>query len=217
MQQQSRITLSASLLIGAALFLGACSSSPTKSLDTATASVADLRAQLDNGEKQVDAVIESLRGFRPPAAEEADQPYDLEEAFSRYRSELARLEKAADRARARRAAMRVRMNDHLEKWQTELENISSEQAKQISAQRREQLAAVLEQLAGMLDELKADYQPFLSNLKDIELVLANDLSTGGLAVTEPLIADAATQAAEVKQSIANTEQSLAQAIAAFER
>ena len=201
-------------------FLGGCASSPTKGLDTATASVAETRSQLRAGSEQVDAVLASLRGFlstEAAADEEAPEPVDLTSAYKTYRSELGRLDKIAQRARARRAAMEARMNDHLVQWEMELNDINNEQARQISAQRRQELEGTLTEVGRMLDTLKDRYEPFMSDLRDIELVMANDLSVGGIRVAEHIINDAIAKAAETKNAIDAAERAMAAAIATFER
>ena len=88
---------------------------------------------------------------------------------------------------------------------------------QISAQRRQELEATLTEVGRMMDTLKDRYEPFMSDLRDIELVLANDLSVGGIRVAEPIINAAIEKAAETRNAVDSAERALASAIAAFER
>lgn len=206
----SRRTLSILACLGlfAALPLTGCASR-TQSLDTATAGVADTRAQLTAGADQVDAVMASLKGF-------TNTP-DMAVAFKQYNDEVKEMESVAEKVRARRAAMQTRVQDHVDKWQAELANIQGEQARQISSDRQARFVESLKQLGAAMDALKADYEPFISNLHDIQLVLANDLSVGGLKVAQPLITDAAKQAEEVKASINTANAKLGEAVAEFQR
>jgi predicted nuclease with TOPRIM domain len=196
-------------VLGVGVVLGGCASSGPESLDTATASVDETRDQLDKGAQQVDAVMASLQDMRSGD--------DLKSAFKVYSNELDGLKKAAEKVRSRRAAMKTRMLDHIERWQAELANISNEEARQISQERQQQLTAAMQQLAQAMDELKVQYEPFETNLEDIRLVMANDLSLGGIKVADPIIKQAIIQAAEVKDLIEQVNNSMDSAIAQFRR
>jgi len=198
------------VVLGAtALLSSACATSRVGRLDTATASVDQLRTQLTQGSARIDQVNESLRAFG-----ETD---DLESEFKEYTRELDRLEKAASQVRSRRAAMQARMADHVEKWQQDLADVQSEEIREVSAARQAQLVSALERLSVALDALKAEYQPYISNLRDIELLLANDLSVGGVAVAGPLIDDAISRGEDVKRTIETADDELDRAIAEFRR
>lgn len=201
------------------VLVGGCASTQS-GLDTATAGVADTRSQLMEGKEDVGEVLAALSAFRmQPNAEtgEVQVPADLKKAFERYRSALQKLEKAVEQARARRVAMESRIQEHIVKWQAEIEHISSEQARQISAERMARLEEVLLELGDALEGLGDKYEPFISNLKDVELVLANDLSRGGVRAIQPIILDVSGQAAEIEQAIAAVDEKMAATIAEFER
>lgn len=210
-------TLGAAVL--GTLLVGGCASSPA-GIDTATAGVAETRTQLMEGKEDVGEVLAALGAFRTQTdAEtgEAQPPADLKKAFDRYRSALKDLEKSAEKARARRVAMETRIQEHIVKWQAEIENISSEQAREISAQRMARLEEVLHELGDALEGLGDVYEPFIANLRDIELVLANDLSRGGVAAIQPIIRDVSGQASDIQRAIANVDERMASTISEFER
>ena len=205
------------LLLSSAVAAGGCSASGTQRLDTATAGVEQTRSELAVGATRVDAVIAALEAFNPTEAEGEESEPDLKRAFDKYRSELKRLESTANKVRSRRAAMEARIQDHIDKWGEELQQMTSDRAQSISGQRRSELEAALGKLVAELDELKAAYEPFVSNLRDIELLLANDLSVGGMRAAELMITDARNQAESVRKEIDDANEALAAAISDFER
>jgi hypothetical protein len=213
----ARFRVAVLLFVSVVTIVG-CGTSRTDSLDTATAGVGETRDMLATGSEQVDAVVMALQAMMPPRGDQdGDQPVDLKKAFDQYRKEVNRLEEVADKVRARHAAMEARLEEHITTWEAELANISSDRAREISDRRRAELGEVLVKLGETLEMLKEDYDPFVSILRDIELVLANDLSVGGVAAVEPLMTDAVSEGQEVKESIQRTQEALADAIAEFQR
>ncbi len=196
-------------LASAASLFSACAATGPQRLDTATSSVEDLRSQLARGDAHVEAVIAALEAF--------EGTEDISRSFKDFQRALKELETSASRVRARTAAMRTRVQDHIEKWEAELAGIESEEAREISADRRQELEAAFEQLNAAMQDLKTEYEPLISSLRDVQLVLANDLSSGGLAAAESLIADAITKARAVSASVASTNDALEQAISQFKR
>lgn len=202
-------SLLSAILIVSLLIIGGCQASGPKRLDTATASVDQTREQLEAGADQIDEVMASLDAMRGAQ--------DMGKAFGRYAKAVDRLETTADRVRARREAMRARMEDHLQKWNEELAGINNQDMRQISSQRHAELTEALQQLGQALDTLKAAYEPLISDLRDIRLVLANDLSVGGLKVAQPAIDEAIKHAAAVRGEITKTNVALDQAVSQFKR
>ena len=188
----------------AGLLLGGCASSQS-GLDTATAGVAETRAQLTEGKEDVSAVLLALQNFRSQETvegEPAAEPVDLTRALERFGRAVRDLEATAERVGAQRDDMEARLQDHIVAWRAEIENISNEQAREISTQRMARLEEVMGELGEALDDLNAEYQPFLSNLRDIETMLGKDLSRGGIAAIQPIILDVSGQAADIQQAIA---------------
>jgi hypothetical protein len=189
--------------------LGACASTGVQRQDVATASLDQVRSELAAGAEQVektDAALVSLR-----------ESEDLAASYKAYSSELSRLEKQASKVRQRRAAMQARLGDHVARWQDDLEVISSETARRASTERAASLKLAAGNLENALNRAKEAYEPYLSNLRDIELILANDLSRRGVEGLEETIAETLELSRMLRNSIGEATVVLAETRAEFQR
>jgi hypothetical protein len=178
----------------AALSLSGCATpAGPRRLDTATASVAETNRLLLEGRDEVERVVTAMNALAPSA--------DLPSGFRRFSSAIDNLERMADRVRARNAAMTARARDHLRAWERELLEISGDAAREIGQQRRAAFAADFAALQQKMDALSTAFDPFMSDLHDLRLVMANDLTAGGLSVAAPLMKDANSRAEAVKKAI----------------
>lgn len=157
---------------------GCATTSGVRSLDTATSSMADIESQLDQGEARLNAVLAAM-----DALETAE---DLDRAYRNYERAIRDLEQSAERVRARRIAMESRAADHASRWRTESANLSGATAQEISEQRLQEFEASVNNVSASIAELRGAYDPFISKLKDLRLVLANDLSRPGVDRTRPI-------------------------------
>ena len=197
------------LVLSVGVLVAGCTSAGPKRLDTATASVDETRTLLDEGAEQMNTVVASLRTMQSST--------DLAASFKAYSKELKELEDISEDVRARRAAMATRMQDHIDEWNQELSEISNPETRQVSAKRQQEFVTAFQRLGSAMDELKADYAPLVSNLRDIELVMANDLSRAGLEIANPIIDEVIKQAEAVHESVRKCNTALADAIATFRR
>lgn len=159
--------------VALAAILSACATSGVQRQDVATASLDQLRSELLAGEDQVEVTNEALNSLRS-----SDNLTAASRDFSR---ELARLERRASTVRARRAAMEARLGDHIARWQEDLGGVSSEEARRAAGERASTLESAANNVESALNTVKEAYEPYMSHLEDIELILANDLSRNGVA------------------------------------
>ncbi len=170
--------VSVAMMVVVALVVGGCGSSGVSRLDTTTAGALQTVWELGEARINVKNVETSLAGLSGS---------DLRGAFKTFDESVSQLESKAERVRSRNAAMKARATEHQNAWEAEIAKINNTDAKAISTQRR---AAFVEQFATVqsaMGELKSAYDPFVSDLKDLRLLLGNDLTPGGLAAAKGLI------------------------------
>jgi hypothetical protein len=205
------LTLAAAFSIGAVglTTVSGCTNSGVKSQNTATSSLQEVEDGLQGGMKQVDQIALYLTDMQ--------QGRDLESNYSNFRKELARLEKTADSVRSRRAAMATRTEAHAEKWKADMASLSSEAAKEQTAQRMDTYKQSVATVAQTMDQVKDSYEAYVSDLKDIDLILGNDLSVQGVSMISETINQAIEKGKQLKSQTQRAMNSIASARSEFAR
>jgi len=201
--QPHRNTFLALAVFSIALLLLTGCNGAGKQIDTATASMSTTRTSLDVGSEQIDRVMESLDAL--------DTTSHLKTGFDRYSKAVDKLDQDAKTARARWASMRARADEYDANWQKEMASIQGVEAREISQKRREAFRNRMAALRDSMESLKAAYQPFVAQLGDIRLILANDLTAGGVRSIASLRAEAAKSAERLRAELVKTRNALAAA------
>ncbi len=190
-------------------FTGCASSTGAQRLDTTNASISDIGSQLDQGAARLDTLLASMDAL--------DSAENLDRAFRDFERAVNNLEQTAERVRSRRIALEARAADHVAQWRVESAQLSSDSAQEISAQRRQEFEKSVATVSAKLGDLRAEYDPFVSKLRDLRLVLANDLTHPGVEQTRSLRASIANQSVKLREASANARQALETARADFAR
>ncbi len=147
-------------------------------------SIPTMRQELVKAQAQVDDVLTAMHQVRMASAAELPQTY---EDFTRRVSEIAR---QADSAHQRALQMQGQEQQYVARWETETEQ------RQVVRQNYPRL----QEAARAVD---AAYPPFLTQLRDIEKALSQDLTPAGVKEARPVRDDARSTGTALKERIAN--------------
>ena len=86
-------------------------------------------------------------------------------------------------------------------WDQESAQIQNEDIRSRSETRRNEVAARFARISAQYDDARTAFQPYMSDLRDVQKFLANDLTSGGLAAIKEPAAKATTDATAVKESL----------------
>ena len=70
-------------------------------------------------------------------------------------------------------------------WDTQLDRLQSEESRELAAERRSNTAATYDAIQERIGKLREQWQPFITDLRDIRQYLKGDLSPKGLATMKP--------------------------------
>jgi hypothetical protein len=188
------------MIAAAALMLVAlgCQSTGTQRTASATTSMARLDDMLEDGTAQIDPPIASLNPVRRSYVTDEIDPLG---AFKDYQSELNRLESTAASIRKQAQQMRTSAQAHYDAWEAELEALSNEQLRERGSARRQQVLEAFERINKASQEARDLFDPMMSDLRDIEVVLSNDLSAAGVESLHDLMDEANGDSRKVNQAI----------------
>ena len=186
--------------LGMMVMLG-CSSGVKRS-DKAVSSAKTLKRECVNLQGQIDRTIQSLDGV--VAAKEAG----LRAAYKSYVSELKALKSQSKKVASRSAKLRKNSHAYLDAWEKKMQDVSNPKLREQAAQRRAKASARFDENTGEFNRVREDYELFAKNLRDIKVVLDNDLNPAGVSSVEDVVAQAKVDSEPLKKDIATIIEAL---------
>ena len=98
--------------------------------------------------------------------------------------------------------MKAKGAEYFENWDKETAQIRNEDIRNRSEARQREVAANFARISQQYDETKTAFEPFMSDLRDVQKYLGTDLTAGGLVAIKDNAAKATREAVPVKESLA---------------
>jgi len=198
-----RKTMAAGGMLCALLMLAGCAfSGPTghtrpiqaPEAVQAVTSIQDTRAELVRANQQVDAMVLAMDRL-------ASAPANLPQVYKVYVDEVSQTAWQAEQAQQRAERMRTQWQQYITAWENEIGRLSTPELQAGAAQRGEVIRENYERLRDAARAMQEAYQPFITQLRDIQRVLSLDLTPAGVEVARPAFDAARKSAANVKERI----------------
>ena len=140
---------------------------------------------------------------------------DLRDQFDAFSSAIKKLDASRDALDAQISEMQFRAQIYLADWSNQVANIQSEDLRQRSAQRKDDVAARLKTVGDNYQGVKNSFVPFTRDLKDIQTYLGTDLTAAGLASIKDVVAKTKVDAVPLRDSIKQLQASFSDLSAAL--
>jgi len=148
------------------------------------ASIVETRTETGRTSDQLKATLEALNGLIPKP-----QP-DLAAAYAAFAAEVPKTEAAAAWTRTRVDRMADEGERYFAAWQSTVDAISNPTLKKKAQKRLDAVKASYGRFAKALATANEKFQPFLSDLGDIQKTLSNDITAGGVQAIRDTVSDA---------------------------
>jgi hypothetical protein len=178
------------------LVAGCATANYHKGADTA-ATMSKSSDMIAKGSTQIDASLVSLNDLVSNP-----QP-DLRKQFNTFGSAVDALDATAKDVASENEAMKAQGAAYFNEWDREIATIQNEDIRNRSETRRSEVAARFVRISEQYDETRNAFLPYMSDLRDVQKFLSNDLTSGGLTAIKDVAAKATTDAAPVKASLAS--------------
>lgn len=186
----------AALAAGTLTLLSGCgTTSGYKQADKTGAGIAEFRDEIVNGKKAIDATMKSLSDIAATANT------DPRKAFEQYSKDVSKLESTAAAVRKRGQAMQQSGQAYFAQWEKELTQVKDPEIRALAQERKTKLQETFESIRKTTDPLKAQFDPWMSNLKDLQRYLSSDLTIAGVDAAKGLFAKTQEQGLEVQKSM----------------
>jgi hypothetical protein len=123
------------------------------------------------------------------------------EAFQAFAQSLGDLESVAEKARKRGEEMKARGKEYFDQWQKQMGQVQNPEIRTLAEERKAKLQAAFDNIKRYAEPLKAQFDPWLADLKDLRTYLSNDLTVTGVDAAKSLFAKTQSEGLEVQKSM----------------
>jgi hypothetical protein len=189
------VSLAIATMAAAALFTGCGTTSGYKQADKTGEGIAEFRDEITNGKKAIDATMKSLGDVAISANTDPRKP------FEQFSKDVANLESTAAKVRKRGQAMQEQGQAYFQAWQQQLATLNNPEIRSLAEQRKAKLQEAFDSIRKYTEPLKAQFDPWMSDLKDLQKYLSQDLTVAGVDAAKNLFAKATNGGLEVQKSM----------------
>lgn len=168
------------LLLGTAAFLGGCATTGMDRSVKASNSIKEVDSEIRKMSVQIDVTAASLYTLV-----NTGKP-DLKKSFESYTDNLAKLDKEGTKVLKRIEEMKSRNKEYFEEWEKEGDAFTNSEIRELSEQRRSKLAELYARVPAAGAGIKGTYHAYLTDLKEIQKYLSNDLTPKGIEGIAPV-------------------------------
>ncbi len=126
---------------------------------------------------------------------------DPRKAYEQYSKSVANLESTANKVRKRSEDMKAQGKAYFDQWEKQLAEVKNPEIQQLATQRKAKLNETFDNIKNVAEPLKAKFEPWMSDLKDLQTYLGNDLTVNGVDAAKSLFKKTKASGLEVQQSM----------------
>jgi uncharacterized coiled-coil DUF342 family protein len=178
-----------------ALLLAGCASAGYKQAEKTGAGITEYREEIFKGKQAIDATMQSLGQITATANT------DPRQAFQQYSKDVTTLESATAKVRKRSQELKAKGEVYFKQWQQEIATVQNPEIRKVSEEQKAKMQTTFDNIQKHADPLKAQMDPWLSDLRDLRTYLSNDLTVSGIDAAKPLFEKTQTKGAEIQKSM----------------
>ena len=134
----------------------------------------------------------------------AGQP-DVKKAFVSCTDNISKIETLEQHFAVHADEMKSRGKDYFDEWQKEGNKYNNQQLRELSEKRRLELAEIYGKIAENSIGVKQPFKAYVSDVKEIQSYLSNDLTSKGIEAIAPISRKAVEDGDKLKAAIRNLQ------------
>lgn len=182
-------------LFGTVSLIGGCASTGMQRSAKASTSIRDVDSELRKFVVQCDTTAASLDSLIKP------EQGDLKKSFNKYSDQLAKLDHEGKRVVKRLDEMKSHSSEYFSEWEKQGDAFTNPEIRELSEDRRAKLAEIYDRVPKAGAGVKGAYTSYLTNLREIQKFLSNDLTPKGIESITPVASKAVQDLDTLKTSI----------------
>lgn len=192
-------TWRAVLLLIAAFGITSCASTGMqRSQDTQT-TMEDMDNDIQEASLQLDATGASLDALMRPSQT------DIKQAFNSYSDNVKNMIAMEKKFAKHAEQMKAQGIDYFDEWKKEGTEYKNPQIQHLSDERRAALGEIYDKIAENSIGVNEAFKAYVSDVKEIQTYLSNDLTTKGIAAIAPTSEKVVSNGKSLKYSIQNVQ------------
>jgi len=188
---QSAIFLTA-VFFGSIMYLTGCATTGMDRASKTTNSMQMVESDYRRASAQIDLTRASLEDLIKPVQTDVKKAYDV------YTENVNTMEKLGKRLETHTENMKTRGNDYFMEWESSYTNPD---IRELSERRRIEMRAVYAKIPEASIGVKGALKSYLTDIREVQKYLSNDLTPQGIAAISPIAQRAITDGDSVKESI----------------
>ena len=168
------LTFFTMLMLGTSAFMGGCATTGLDRSVKTSNSIQDVDSEIRKMIVQIDVTGTSLDSLVT-----AGNP-NLKKSFNSYSDNLVKLDKEGKKVLKRVEEMKSQSKEYFAEWEKQGDAFTNPEIRELSEQRRIKLASLYAQVPAAGVGIKGSYHAYLTDLKEIQLYLSNDLTPKGI-------------------------------------
>lgn len=174
------LTFSTAFLLGSVTILGGCATTGLDRSVKTTNSIQQVDTELMKMMTQIDVTGRSLNTLVT-----SSKP-DLKKSFSAYSDNVAKLDHEGKKTLKRVDEMKSKSKEYFSEWEKQGDTFTNPEIRELSEERRTKLANTYARVPAAGVGIKGAYNAYLTDLKEIQIFLSNDLTPRGVETIAPV-------------------------------
>lgn len=195
MKTIENIKVAIATALAATIITGCGTTAGYKRADKTGAGIAEFREEVTRAGA---AVNDTVRTLDDVAATADTNPRKAFEAFSKS---VTQLDAAATKAKKSGQDIQEQGQAYFKQWEQQMAQVKNPEIRNLATQRRAKLQATFDNIKKYTEPLKAQFDPWMSDLKDLRTYLSNDLTVTGVDTAKSLFAKTQAGGMEVQKSM----------------
>jgi hypothetical protein len=196
-------------LIVAVVCLVGCASTGIQRSEKATTTMKTMDNDIKLVVVQLDATGASLDELMRPGQS------DVKKAFVSCTENISKIETMEKHFAVHADEMKDRGKDYFDEWQKEGNKYNNQQIRELSEKRRAELGEIYGRIAESSIAVKGPFKAYVSDVKEIQMFLSNDLTSKGIEAIAPVSRKAVDDGDRLKAAIKNLQTAIESARAAM--
>lgn len=177
------------------VFVAGCATTGMQRSENTSTKMKIVEQDIENAAAQVDMTRASLEElFRPGQA-------DVKKAFELYSDNVAKMEELGKKFLNHTAGMSNQGKQYFEEWRKENNAYTDPEIQALSEQRRSDLSGIFDQIAESSVGVKGSLETYLTETREIQTYLANDMTPRGFDAINAAARKALNDGDKLKQDL----------------
>ncbi len=151
---------------------------------------------------QLDNTNASLEALMRPNQQDIKKAYDV------FKENVSKMESKEKDFINHAEEMKKRGKEYFAEWEKEGNEYSNPQIQKLSEQRRQELGSIYDEIAERSVGVKESYRIYLSDIREIQIYLSNDLTSKGIETISPVAKKIASDGDNLKYALSRLQSAI---------